>query len=597
MANNSDLRFDFLDDKAFLLPSLERVLQLPRKEPQVDILILSPSRELAIQTAEQASILTHAHGGDVTSMAMIGGTIVNFDMPKLKREGVPTILVATPGRLLGHLKSSYHGDAPFSSLFKNLHVLVIDEADVMLSLGFRDTILEILSYCPPPGKRQTLLFSATLEEAAELAQHATKAEYTLIDCVNSGGEDAAPEKSIPIGVKQSYAFVPLSRLFSAPIEIIVNLMENSRRRYTRKRRSRRKIIAFFPTIKQVKLYEDIFNNHLGRRVFAIHSDLGQNARTSARNLFQRALNAVLLTTDASARGVDYKDITHVIQFGIANDRKTYIHRLGRTGRAGKTGNGLLVLTDLERPFIEQSLEGLGLDQNAVFQSLLDAPMHPFLDDEISRMVAEIRDGKRGQLKRRIYEACDSIEAFYKTRQADLKESSGAGTKIDVDLLALTNSLLNQAGILSRFRTRVTANQAWIPGEGFDVGLSISRHRDNQHRRHTDSRGEDAVSNETGQMDGEINELGAHNANSGASVSQKRPNIPENSTTEDGGTLQASDSTKGSFQKTKRSPTKSGKIATAKQKAAVMKSTVDASFVEGPYYDWFRKRHPRNDDSE
>ena len=421
-----------------------------------------------MQTAEQANLLSRAHAGSISCLAVVGGTNAKQDVKKLTRQGLPTVLVATPGRLLSHLKGSYVGDVPFSACLDDLRVLVIDEADAMLDLGFRDTLVDILSYCPPPEKRQTMLFSATLDDAKDLARRATKSDYVLIDCVGDEEKDSTGQSTIPIRANQSYVFVPQSRVFSAPIEILVQLLDKGRNR-------QRKIIAFFPTINQVRLYESIFNNRLGRRVFAIHSDMDQSARSGVRNLFQYSQNAILLTTDASARGVDYKDITHVIQFGMPYDKKTYIHRLGRTARAGKRGEGLLVLAPLERNFLDTSLESLDIKHNSAFQSNLDDPMQPFLEDELAHVLAEVRDGNDRELARLIDEACNSMLAYYQSRGAVLGSSSNqVGTSVEDSLMEMTNAFLLQAGVSSRRRMDVSFKQQnWSPGDGFDVKSPIT----------------------------------------------------------------------------------------------------------------------------
>ena len=450
-----------------MLPSIEKILKQPKSKKKVSILILSPNRELVKQTAEQASLLCQFQEGRVSCQAMVGGTNAKRDMRKMTTKGLPAILVATPGRLLSHLKGSYVGDVPFSSCLSELCVLVIDEADAMLDLGFSDALVDILSYCPLPEERQTMLFSATLDDAADLVNQATKAEYVLIDCAgdNDDANIAKEQSNFPARVNQSYVFVSEARAFSAPIEVLVHLLDNAGSR-------QRKIMAFFPTINQVRLYESIFNNHLGRRVFAIHSKMDQSARSGVQNLFQYSQNAVLLTTDASARGVDYNDITHVIQFGMPYDIKTYIHRLGRTARAGKGGEGIMVLAPFERNFLEQSLEDVDLNQNSTYQAALDGSMEPFLEDELACILAEVHNGNDRKLKRVIEEAGDSMLSYYKSRGAVLNKGSSQQSKgsFQDSLLHMASTFLSQAGVSSRPRVDISDEpKPWSHGEGFDVG--------------------------------------------------------------------------------------------------------------------------------
>lgn len=475
---------------AFLLPSIERILHDQPSlsdESKISILVLSPNRELATQTQEQVKLLARCHDGSVSSVLMIGGTNAKHDMDKLTQQGLPTVLVATPGRLLSHLKDSHIGDAPFSTCLDSLRILVIDEADTMLAMGFRESLTEILSYCPPPEQRQTMLFSATLEDATDLARRATKPDYVLVDCVAASEEtDSIEQSAIPVEVNQSYVLVPESRLFSSPIEILAQLVNPAKRRERKKSQRnnmQRKILAFFPTINQVRLYESILNNRLGRRVFAIHSEMDQSARRSVRNLFQHSHNAILLTTDVSARGLDYEGITHVVQFGMPYDKENYIHRLGRTARAGKSGEGLLVLTPLELDFLEATLEGLEVKHNAAVQSVLENPMERNLEDMLAQTAAEVRDGNDRELRKLVDEACRTMFAYYHSKKAVLqsscKQCKQLGTTVEDNLIKMTNAFLLQAGVTSRTRMGGTTGgtfkqQAWSPGDGFDVGRTITR---------------------------------------------------------------------------------------------------------------------------
>lgn len=458
---------------AFLLPSLERILRDPKSSPSsqknIEILVLSPNRELALQTAEQANLLLRSHDKSLSCMAVVGGTNAKQEVQQMKRYGVPTILVATPGRLLSHLQGSVMGDRPFSACMNNLRVLIIDEADKMLDLGFQESLQEILTYCPPTEKRQTMLFSATFDCAKSLAAQSTKPEYVLVDCISDESSDPLNEKFTK--VKQSYVMVPPERIFSTPIEILVELTNMDKKRPC-------KVMAFFPTINQVRLYEGLFNYRLGRRVFAIHSEMEQSARSSVRKLFQYAKNGILLTTDASARGVDYSDITHVVQFGIPYDENTYIHRLGRTARAGKSGEGLLVLMPLEAKFLQSSLGGTEINHDTAMQSILNSRMEAFLDDQLSHVLAAVRDGSDPELKRFVREASDSMHAYYRSRAASLDVlPEGAGIDLEDSILEITSKFMHQAGVSSRPRVDMAFNQkAWSPGDGFDVGSSISSKR-------------------------------------------------------------------------------------------------------------------------
>lgn len=227
---------------------------------------------------------------------MVGGTNKRYDLGRIKKHGVPAILVATPGQLLAHLRNSrIDENTPFAALFKSIQTVAIDEADKLLDMGFSEDICEILSFCPPPDKRQTLLFSATFSQKVnEMVKYACKPDVITIDCV--GDKEDPTRQPVPEKVDQSYVTIPMSRVFSAPIEVVANLTDNKKKRNV-------KIIAFFPTRHHVQLYEDIFNYRLGRRVLAIHKEMPQSTRTSTSDLFRHAKNAVLLTTGRSRKSL------------------------------------------------------------------------------------------------------------------------------------------------------------------------------------------------------------------------------------------------------------------------------------------------------
>jgi ATP-dependent RNA helicase MSS116 len=139
--------------------------------------------------------------------------------------------------------------------------------------------------------------------------------------------------------------LPPDRAVSGVVQLVLRLMDEADH----------KVLVFFPTTSQVAYYSSLFNKVLGRRVLEIHAKKSQGNRSNTSDRFRQAKKGVMFTSDVSARGVDYPDVTHVVQVGMATDRETYIHRLGRTGRAGKKGQGLLVLAETEKPFLKMDL--------------------------------------------------------------------------------------------------------------------------------------------------------------------------------------------------------------------------------------------------
>lgn len=165
------------------------------------------------------------------------------------------------------------------------------------------------------------------------------------------------------------------------------------------------MIVFFPTTKMVTYYAELFNHGLGRTVMELHSGKSQSYRTSVSNRFRELKKGVLFTSDVSARGVDYKDVSHVVQVGMADSRETYIHRLGRTARAGKKGHGILILSDIEKGFLRM-LQGLDIEVNEEMRELVNSPPPGDVMKELEPVLESIRTGRNPSL-------VDSAQASYR----------------------------------------------------------------------------------------------------------------------------------------------------------------------------------------
>jgi ATP-dependent RNA helicase MSS116 len=314
----------------FLMPSIERLHAKKLFTPpgKIAILVISPTRELAMQTMKEAQMLLKQHR--YRAQCVIGGTNIKSEQRNLNQGGVD-ILVATPGRLLDHIQNS----RGVRELLESVSVLVLDEADKLLEMGFKKDIDTIVSYLPPTGHRQTLLFSATMpDQLAQLVRNIIAPTHQTIDTV---GDDQTN-----VQVKQEYVIAP----FKDQIPIFYQMVKEhmaSERDY--------KIIAFFVTARMTQFMANLFNDCLGIPTLEIHSRKSQSQRTSTSDKFRKGKNVIMFSSDVSARGVDYPDVTPVLQMGLPADSAQYIHRLGRTARAGKEGSGLLLLADFEAKFL------------------------------------------------------------------------------------------------------------------------------------------------------------------------------------------------------------------------------------------------------
>ena len=294
---------------AFGLPILERL----RKDTRaVQALILTPTRELAVQVAEEIHSLKGRK--QVSVVPIYGGQSIDTQLRRLKK-GVD-IVVGTPGRVIDHLKRR-------TLKLDQISYLVLDEADEMLNMGFLDDVREIMA--STPADKQTLLFSATMP--AEIVKIAKKYmnEYETIK-VASEGLTVAKTDQIYFEVSNTDKFEALCRILDIEEEFYG--------------------LVFCRTKRDV----DDVANHLKDRGYdadALHGDISQTQREKILNKFKKNIVNILVATDVAARGIDVQNLTHVINFALPQDPESYIHRIGRTGRAGKEGIAVTFVTPSE----------------------------------------------------------------------------------------------------------------------------------------------------------------------------------------------------------------------------------------------------------
>ena len=330
----------------FLIPSVE--LLIKKRSPSrdaVQCLILSPTRELAQQIATEAESLLTFHNG-MKVVTVVGGTNINQDKKRLN--GKVDILVATPGRLKDHLQNT---DRFSERCRENISFLIFDEADQLLDMGFKPDIDAILKHVPPKDHRQTLLFSATVPPSVqEIAKNALRKGFEFIDTV---GEDS---EQTHLHVHQELVVTNMEDQTSAILSILRREMQVPNY----------KIIVFFTTARLTGYMATLFQK-MQMNVLEIHSRKSQAQRTKTADIFRDNSNVILFSSDVSARGMDYPDVTFVLQVGLT-EREQYIHRLGRTARAGKSGKGMLLLAPFEVNTMKKSLSDIPL-HNVATESL------------------------------------------------------------------------------------------------------------------------------------------------------------------------------------------------------------------------------------
>ncbi|KAA8520736.1 hypothetical protein F0562_014992 [Nyssa sinensis] len=318
---------------AFLLPSVEVVVKSPpfshdQRRPPIIVLVICPTRELASQAAAEANTLLKYHPS-IGVQVVIGGTRLALEQKRIQANPCQ-ILVATPGRLKDHIENT----AGFATRLMGVKVLVLDEADHLLDMGFRKDIEKIIAAVPK--QRQTLLFSATVpQEVRQICHIALKRDHEFINTVQEGSEETHSQ------VRQMHLVAPLDKHFSLLYVLLKEHIADD---------VDYKVLVFCTTAMVTRLVADLLGE-LNLNVREIHSRKPQSYRTRVSDEFRKSKGLILVTSDVSARGVDYPDVTLVIQVGLPADRQQYIHRLGRTGRKGKEGQGILLLAPWEEFFL------------------------------------------------------------------------------------------------------------------------------------------------------------------------------------------------------------------------------------------------------
>lgn len=384
---------------AFLIPVLQNIINYdpsleklgsrgkPRGSPtDIRAIIISPTRELAEQIAVEAKKLTKNTG--VIVQTAVGGSAKQVGLRMIKNEGCH-ILVGTPGRLNDILSDPYSQvRAP------NLSAFVLDEADRLLDQGFAPEIEAIQKLLPDRRDldRQTLLFSATVpREVMQIVRKIMKPDFKFVRTVQEGEQqthDKVPQKLVNVGGFEN---------------LMPALLELCKREIAAERKTPFKALVYFGATADVTLAHSTFANLRNpgsslyhkhplhpAKVMSIHAKLTQQARTRAADNFRRAESAIMLSSDVTARGMDFPGVTHVIQMGIPSSRDTYIHRIGRTARGDKEGEGWLFVTDVEAKEVGYRLTKLPLVRDASLQTAkVDMTKDAQLPEDTAKILTQV----------------------------------------------------------------------------------------------------------------------------------------------------------------------------------------------------------------
>lgn len=292
---------------AFGIPLVSKI---QASEDRIVTLVMTPTRELAIQVAEEIEKLGRFKG--LRSLAIYGGQEIGRQIRGLRRK--PQIIIGTPGRLLDHINRK-------TIKLEDVQTVVLDEADEMLDMGFMEDIQSILSLVP--AERQTLLFSATMPANIQrLAQQFLRTPEH-ISVIPKTSTTASSIQQFYVEVQERMKFDALCRLLDMePPELAIVFGRTKRR--------------------VAELSEALMKR--GYAADGLHGDLSQNQRDAVMRKFRDGSIAVLVATDVAARGLDVSGVTHVINFDLPQDPESYTHRIGRTGRAGKEGTSWSFVT-------------------------------------------------------------------------------------------------------------------------------------------------------------------------------------------------------------------------------------------------------------
>lgn len=307
---------------AFGLPVLQRI-DVDQHTPQA--LVIAPTRELCLQIAGDLADFSK-YIDDLKILPVYGGSSIDSQIKALKR-GVQ-VIVATPGRLIDLIN---RGEVSL----KDVHTVILDEADEMLNMGFLDDINEILTHVP--DDRKMLMFSATMPK--EIAGIATRFMHEPVEFVaGNKNEGAANVRHIYYMVKAHDKYLALKRIADNNPDIYGII-------FCRTRKETQEIAD--------KLIADGYNAD------CLHGDLSQAQRDMAMHKFRDHVTQLLVATDVAARGLDVDDLTHVINYGLPEDVAVYTHRSGRTGRAGKTGVSVAIIHSREKSRLREIEKKIG----------------------------------------------------------------------------------------------------------------------------------------------------------------------------------------------------------------------------------------------
>jgi ATP-dependent RNA helicase DDX47/RRP3 len=351
---------------AFALPVLQSLLDRPAR---LFALVLTPTRELAKQIADQFKALGSSF--DLKTCVLIGGNVQDRTTEAMSLSKKPHVIVATPGRLLDHLENTkgFH--------LRTLKYLILDEADRILDLNFEEQIDKILKEIPK--ERHTYLFSATMTSKVQKLQRASVSDPVRIE--------VSTKYQTVDKLQQMYLFIPHKFKDTYLVHILNEKAGNS-------------FIVFASTCVSAERITRMLRN-LGMSAVSLHGQMNQCKRLAALNKFRGKQRTILVATDVAARGLDIPHVDFVLNYDLPNHSKDYIHRVGRTARAGRSGCSVSFVTQYDVE-LYQRIEHLIGKKLPLYETVEEEVM--FLHErvcEATRLAKiEVADGDKKNKKRK-----------------------------------------------------------------------------------------------------------------------------------------------------------------------------------------------------
>jgi len=389
---------------AFGIPMVEKFF--PETE-DLQGMVLTPTRELAVQVAEELN--TIGQFKKIHALPVYGGQDIGRQIRALKNK--PEIIVATPGRLMDHMRRG-------TIQLRRLQVVVLDEADEMLNMGFREDIEQILSYVPE--QRQTMLFSATVPKPIQFLarRFMQNPEYISIK---------PKEVTVP-QIEQYYYQVSEKQKFDALCKILDLQAPEA-------------ALVFARTKRRVNELFDALSKR-GYSVEAIHGDFTQAHRDSVMSKFKEGKTEILAATDVAARGLDIGTITHVYNFDIPLDPDSYVHRIGRTGRVGRSGVASTLVAHRELDHLKHIERNIKRKITCKPVPTIDEALEGQQQLTVEKMMQIIEAGKHYPhqgLARELLETEDAVSLVAAALQLLTKEPEETSVKITSDELPYPKS--------------------------------------------------------------------------------------------------------------------------------------------------------------